>query len=102
MDKAFFQPIIGHDAIKERLCRVIDEGRLPHALIFAGPAGLGKTMLAVALASTLIGRPVFSDLAEREAVPLLADQDDAFYVGPVGAMLKVDQWGQRCSFIDRR
>lgn len=94
MDKAFFQPIIGHDAIKERLCRVIDEGRLPHALIFAGPAGLGKTMLAVALASTLIGRPVFSDLAEREAVPLLADQDDAFYVGPVGAMLKVDQFRQ--------
>ncbi len=94
MDKAFFQPIIGHDAIKERLCRVIDEGRLPHALIFAGPAGLGKTMLAVALASTLIGRPVFPDLAEREAVPLLADQDDAFYVGPVGAMLKVDQFRQ--------
>lgn len=94
MNQAFFQPIIGHDAIKERLCRVIAEGRLPHAMIFAGPAGLGKTMMAVAAASTLIGRAVFPELAAREAVPLLADQDDAFYVGPVGAMLKVDQFRQ--------
>lgn len=90
----YFENIIGHKSIKEQLCRIIAEGRLPHAVIFSGASGLGKTMMACAVASTLIGRSVFSNLDTREAVPLLADRDDAFYVSPVGTMLKVDQFRQ--------
>lgn len=94
MEATYFQPIIGHEGIKQQLLQVTAKGRLPHALIFAGPAGIGKTMMACALASSLLGRAVFTNLQEQQAVPLLADQDDAFYLGPVGAMLKVDQFRQ--------
>lgn len=94
MEATYFQQIIGHDMLKQQLTQLVQNGRLPHALIFAGPAGVGKTMMACALASFLIGRPVFATLAAQQAVPLLADQDDAFYLGPVGAMLKVDQFRQ--------
>lgn len=94
MEIPYFQDIIGHAAIKENLTQLLAKNRLPHAMIFAGPGGLGKTMMACALASALVGRHVFPDLANRDAVPVLADQDDAFYLGPVGSMLKVDQFRQ--------
>lgn len=94
METTYFQDIIGHTAIKENFLHLLKSGRLPHAMIFAGPSGLGKTMMACALASALIGRRVFPDLGSRDAVPVLADQDDAFYLGPVGSMLKVDQFRQ--------
>lgn len=90
----YFDAIIGHTAIKERLIRTIRENRMPHAVIFSGPAGVGKTMMACAAASLLIGRTVFLDLSSREEALLWADRDDAFYIAPVGTMLKVDQFRQ--------
>ena len=63
-------------------------------MIFAGPAGVGKTMMAIAVASALVGRRVFPDLASREGEAVAGDKDDAFYLAPLGAMLKVDQFRQ--------
>ena len=94
MDMTLFEPIIGHARLKAQFARLIDEDRIPHAMIFSGPAGIGKTMMALAVASALVGRPVFRDLASRDGEPLAADRDDAFYIAPVGAMLKVDQFRQ--------
>lgn len=45
--------IIGHERVVESLRRAIASNRLPHALIFAGPAGVGKTHLALELAKAL-------------------------------------------------
>ena len=53
MYELYFQDIIGHGAIKERLIRLLEKDRLPHAMIFAGPSGVGKTMMAFAVASAL-------------------------------------------------
>lgn len=94
MDETVFDAIIGHGRLKSQLARLIDEDRLPHAMIFAGPAGVGKTMMAVAVASALAGRPVFRDLNQDSDEALVADGEDAFYLAPVGAMLKVDQFRQ--------
>ena len=63
-------------------------------MIFAGPAGIGKTLMAIAVASALVGRRVFPDLASREGEAVAGDKDDAFYLAPMGAMLKVDQFRQ--------
>ncbi len=41
-----FSEIIGHDAVKERLQAMIDDDRLPHALVLEGPEGVGKFALA--------------------------------------------------------
>lgn len=94
MDRTLFDPIIGHSCLKEQFARLIDEDRIPHAMIFAGPAGIGKTLMAIAVASALVGRRVFPDLASREGEAVAGDKDDAFYLAPMGAMLKVDQFRQ--------
>ena len=46
--------IVGQEKIVERLSAFVDEGTIPH-LMFAGPAGTGKTTSAVALAKDLYG-----------------------------------------------
>lgn len=45
-----FNDILGHGAVKERLRAMIDNGRLPHALVLEGPAGIGKFSMARAAA----------------------------------------------------
>lgn len=94
MDETYFDGIIGHQNIKKKLVKTIVSGRIPHALIFAGPSGIGKSLMAVALASALVGRPVLQSLDERIDEPIIADQDDAFYLAPIGSMLRVDQFRQ--------
>jgi replication factor C small subunit len=46
--------IVGHEAITERLKRYIEQDDLPH-LMFAGPAGVGKTTAATAIAKEIYG-----------------------------------------------
>ncbi len=46
--------IRGHDRVVEYLRGGLTEGRLPHALFFAGPEGIGKRALARRLAQTLL------------------------------------------------
>jgi DNA polymerase-3 subunit delta' len=45
--------IIGHDHVVDLLQKAIAADRLPHALLFVGPAGVGKTTLALELAKAL-------------------------------------------------
>lgn len=46
---------IGHTEQKNQLERLIAGGRVPHAILFAGPEGVGKCMIARDLAMQLIG-----------------------------------------------
>ena len=46
VDRAFFDELIGHEQLKKRWIHLIEEGRVPHASIFSGPAGTGKTVAA--------------------------------------------------------
>lgn len=48
-----FKDIIGQLAVKERLIQSVREGRVPHAQLLTGPAGVGKLQLAVAYAQYL-------------------------------------------------
>lgn len=41
-----FNEILGQESVKERLRAMIDNDRLPHALLLEGPGGTGKFMLA--------------------------------------------------------
>lgn len=45
-----FADIPGHQDIKARLAQMVDENRVPHALLLEGPSGTAKYMLARALA----------------------------------------------------
>jgi DNA polymerase-3 subunit delta' len=49
-----FGEIIGHESAIDLLKRAIRSGRLPHALLFHGPDGVGKHAVAKILAATLL------------------------------------------------
>lgn len=48
-----FTSIIGHDRQKNLLRRALTADRLPHAYLFEGPAGIGKRLMALALARAI-------------------------------------------------
>ena len=49
-----FESILGHEPIKTYLTQALAQNRLPHALLFAGLDGVGKTLFAKHLATTLL------------------------------------------------
>lgn len=46
--------VVGHDRIKALLGRALQDGRVPPAMLFTGPEGVGKKALALALARGLL------------------------------------------------
>lgn len=48
-----FKEVIGQESVKQRLKQEVQEGRIPHAQLFCGPAGAGKLSLALAYARYL-------------------------------------------------
>ena len=49
-----FSSVIGQDIIKQQLKSLLQSGKMPHALLFAGPEGCGKLPMALAFASALL------------------------------------------------
>ena len=49
-----FLPLIGHDALRERLDGQVARGALPASLLFTGAAGIGKQRLALWLGQRLL------------------------------------------------
>lgn len=48
-----FNDIVGHKKSVDFLCNLFETDRVPHALLFSGPDGIGKIRLAVLLAAFL-------------------------------------------------
>ncbi|HET7745941.1 MAG TPA: DNA polymerase III subunit delta' [Vicinamibacteria bacterium] len=49
-----FDRILGHDRVRGLLARAVAGGRVPPALLFIGPDGVGKRTLALAVAQALL------------------------------------------------
>ena len=70
----FSEEIKGHDLIQHQICRALERNRLPHALLFSGPSGIGKRKSAWALAKSLLCESSFSlSSNNRESLSLLLD-----------------------------
>ncbi len=50
-----FEQVIGQKEAQERLLKMVDEDRLPHAIMLCGPQGSGKMALAMGFAKRLLG-----------------------------------------------
>jgi DNA polymerase-3 subunit delta' len=59
-----FADLIGHDRVRGLLSRAIAAGRLPPALLLAGPDGVGKRMLALTAARALLCERASGDACE--------------------------------------
>ncbi len=61
--------LVGHLQTANMLAAAYRSGKLPHALIFAGPVGIGKATLAFHLAHHLLKHPAFEHAPPSFAAP---------------------------------
>lgn len=61
--------LIGHEDIETRLVQMFNTGRFPHGVIFSGPAGVGKSVMAYRLARFLFAQ----DAQAGESLGLFGD-----------------------------
>lgn len=54
-----FTDIIGQQEMAQRLVRLADEEKLPHAMMLCGPEGAGKMALALALAAHILNKGAY-------------------------------------------
>jgi DNA polymerase-3 subunit delta' len=84
-----FKEVIGQQEVQQRLTQMVDEGRLPHAIMLCGPVGCGKLALAIGFAKKLLskGSPqpmsMFGDVEEVES-PMLRNLEhpDLYFTYP--------------------
>ncbi len=89
-----WEEIAGHGDNIAMLKNMLAQGRVPHALLFAGPAGVGKMLTARVLATGLLcaaaaDRPCGKCPSCRQAVQ--GSHPDLVTVAADGASLKIDQ-----------
>ena len=70
-----FRTIVGHRRLLSLLSRAIARETLPPALLLAGPAGVGKRRVAVAIAETLNTAGLRNVLRESPDVILIESGD---------------------------
>jgi DNA polymerase III subunit delta' len=89
-----FPGIHGHERVQALLARALELGRVPPALLFAGPAGVGKRMMALALGRALLceSRGNFPcDRCGSCARGLKGLHPDLFLVEALTKVIKIDQ-----------
>jgi len=79
-----WQRIRGHDALIEGFRRAVRRGRLAHAYLFTGAAGVGKRLFAVELAKALLCENAGEDTLEGcdrcpACVQVMADSHPDFF-----------------------
>lgn len=77
-----FNDVIGQQDAKNRLSQMIEEQRIPHALMLCGPKGCGKMAMAMALSATLL-RQGHENSANTEAMLKTWDHPDLHFTYPV-------------------
>lgn len=76
-----WEEILGHAAVIARLRRMLELDRLPHALLFAGPSGIGKRIVAEVFAARVLQ-------TEPELLPA---HPDFLGVTPEGSQIRIGQ-----------
>jgi len=89
-----FSDIPGNERVKKILQAFLKKERLPHALIFAGPEGTGKKLMALNLAKALNCEKNKLDPCDECAQCHSIDNEnhpDVIVISPEGRFIKIDQ-----------
>ncbi|HWR31062.1 MAG TPA: hypothetical protein VN631_14640 [Negativicutes bacterium] len=78
---ASWEEILGNESAITRIKRMLEMDRLPHALLFAGPSGIGKRIVAEVFAAQVL----------QTAPPLLEAHPDFFSVTCEGTQIRIGQ-----------
>lgn len=79
----FATSVIGHDDVEKNLLDAINAGKIPHAMIFSGLQGIGKSTMALRLAKFLLtwkidtGPSLFGDSEPAIATSLDSNPEDS-------------------------
>ncbi len=84
--------IVGHADVRKRLREM--KGRVPPSLLFAGPHGIGKKLVAMEFARELTDETRSLDLTQS-----LSQTDSIFFVAPDGASIKIEQIRDAIHFL---
>jgi len=76
-----FSEVIGQEALKKQLVHLVEQKRLSHALLFAGPEGAGALPLAIAFAQYIVSLPATNENAAADLFGTATTevQEDIFY-----------------------
>ncbi|MEY3055672.1 MAG: hypothetical protein RLZZ614_199, partial [Bacteroidota bacterium] len=76
-----FSEVIGQEALKKQLVHLVEQKRLSHALLFAGPEGAGTLPLAIAFAQYIVSLPANNEgaVADLFGSTTTAVKEDTFY-----------------------
>ena len=77
-----FEQVIGQKEVQERLLQLVEEQRLPHALMLCGPTGAGKMALAMAFAAYLLKANSQTPTANTEAMLAKWEHPDLHFTYP--------------------
>ena len=77
-----FEQVIGQKDVQERLLQLVEEQRLPHALMLCGPTGAGKMALAMAFAAYLLKANSKMPTANTEAMLAKWEHPDLHFTYP--------------------
>lgn len=100
--KMNWQDVIGHEDVIDELKTLIEQGRMPHAVLFIGPEGIGKQLVAKIMAASLFcesknGIPCGECFSCRQ---FFSNQHpDFFSLSPDGNSIKIEQIRQLQSEI---
>ena len=95
-----FSEVIGQKEAIQRLLKMVEEDRVPHAMMLCGPTGSGKMALALAFASYLLGEreeqieekredtDLFGNLFDMNIEKTDGKQGDSLFSKNAEAMLK--------------
>lgn len=84
--------IVGHQAVRDRLTLMVE--RLPPSLIFAGPQGIGKKLVALEFA-----RAATNDQRALDLTQPMAQTENIFFISPDGAQIKIEQAREAMHFL---
>ena len=83
-----FNEVIGQEEVRDRLLQMVNEGRLPHAIMLCGPQGVGKKALAIAFACYLLSKKtpssanMFSEESSEEPMLRKLEHPDLHFTFP--------------------